>query len=89
LGLDRIYVTIIDYFGNSLDVSRYILILFFAWEHYMNATEVSTAAEKNAVERDIGKRDIAAAAVSLAVGGMGIEDVEGRCGSSERAICAT
>jgi hypothetical protein len=55
----------------------------------MNATEVSTAAEKNAVERDIGKRDIAAAAESLAAGGMGIEGVEGRCGSSERAICAT
>ncbi len=55
----------------------------------MNTTEVATAAEKKAVERDIGKTDIAAAVESLAVGGMGFEGVEGRYGSSEPAICAT
>jgi hypothetical protein len=55
----------------------------------MNVTEVATAVEKKAVERDIGKRDIAAAVESLAVGGMGFEaGGEGRCGSSERATCA-
>jgi hypothetical protein len=55
----------------------------------MNISEVS-AAEKKAVERDIGKTDIAAAAVSLAVGGMGFEaGAEGRCGSLEPAICVT
>jgi hypothetical protein len=54
----------------------------------MNATEVATAVEKKAVERDKGKRDIAAAAVSLAVGGMGFAGVEGRCGSLGLAICA-
>jgi hypothetical protein len=58
----------------------------------MNATEVSTAAEKNAVERDIGKReigkrDIAAAVENLVAGGMGFAaGVEGRCGSSGPAI---
>jgi hypothetical protein len=55
----------------------------------MNATEVSTAAEENAVERDIGKRDIAAAVGNLAAGGMGFEGAEGRCGSLGPAICAT
>ena len=55
----------------------------------MNATEVSMAAEKNAVERDIGKRDIAAAVENLAAGGMGFEGVEGQCDSSGPAICAT
>jgi len=55
----------------------------------MNISEVS-AAEKKAVERDIGKTDIAAAAGTLAVGGMDFEAAEeGRCGSSERAIYAT
>ena len=55
----------------------------------MNTTEVSTAGKK-AVERDNGKTDIAAAVESLAAGGMGIEaDAEGRCGSSEPAICVT
>ncbi len=54
----------------------------------MNATEVSTAAEKNAVERDIGKRDIAAAVGNLAAGSMGFEGAEGQCGSSGPAICA-
>ena len=53
----------------------------------MNATEVATAAEKKAVARDKGKRDIAVAAVSLAVGGMGFAGAEGRCGSSGPAIC--
>jgi hypothetical protein len=43
----------------------------------MNATEVSTVAEKNAVERDIGKRDIAAAVENLAAGGMGFEGAAG------------
>jgi hypothetical protein len=54
----------------------------------MNVTEVAMAVEKKAVARDIGKRDIAAAAGSLAAGGMGFEGAAGRCGSSERAICA-
>ncbi|HTC74496.1 MAG TPA: hypothetical protein VK684_02890 [Edaphobacter sp.] len=54
----------------------------------MNGTEVSTAAEKNAVERDKGKSGIAAAVENLAAGGMGFAGVEGRCGSLERAICA-
>ena len=54
----------------------------------MNATEVATAVEKKAVERDIGKRDIAAAMESLAAGGMDFEGAEGRCGSSGLAICA-
>jgi len=60
----------------------------------MNISEVSTAGKK-AVERDKGKIDIAAAAGSLAAGGMDsdfeadVEDQEGRCGSSARAICAT
>jgi hypothetical protein len=54
----------------------------------MNATEVSTAAEKNAVERDIGKRDIAAAVGSLAAGGMDFEGVEGQCVFLAPAICA-
>ena len=54
----------------------------------MNATEVATAAEKKAVERDIGKTDIAVAVESLAAGGMGFEGAEGRCGSLEPAICA-
>ena len=55
----------------------------------MNVTEVATAVEKKAVERDIGKRDIAAAVGSSAAGGMGFEGAEGRCGSSGQAICAT
>ncbi|HWW96362.1 MAG TPA: hypothetical protein VNY74_01635 [Edaphobacter sp.] len=55
----------------------------------MNATEVATAVEKKAVERDIGKRDIAAAAASLAAGGMGFEGAEGRCGSLGPGICVT
>ena len=53
----------------------------------MNATEVATAEEKKAVARDIGKRDIAAAAENLAAGGMGFAGAEGRCGSLEPAIC--
>jgi hypothetical protein len=53
----------------------------------MNISEVSTAAEKKAIERDKGKTDIAAAVVSLAAGGMGFAGVEGRCGSLEPAIC--
>ena len=44
-------------------------------------------AETKAVERDIGKKDIAAVAESLAAGGMGFVGAEGRCGSSEPAIC--
>ena len=44
-------------------------------------------AEKKAVERDIGKKDIAAAVESLAAGGMGFAGAEGLCGSSELAIC--
>ena len=54
----------------------------------MSATEVATVAEKKAVERDKGKRDIAAAVESLAAGGMGFAGAEGRCGFLERAICA-
>ena len=55
----------------------------------MNISEVSMA-EKKAMEKDKGKTDIAAAAGSLAVGGMDIEAAgEGRCDSLERAICAT
>jgi len=56
----------------------------------MNITEVS-AAEKKAVERDKGNTDIAAVAGTLAVGGMDMdfEVAEGRCGSSEPAICVT
>jgi hypothetical protein len=47
-------------------------------------------AGKNAMERDKGKKDIAAAAGSLAAAGTGFEaGEEGRCGSSEPAICAT
>ena len=47
-----------------------------------------------AVERDKGKIDTAAAAASLAAGGMdfeagmGFEVKEGRCGSLGPAICA-
>jgi hypothetical protein len=58
---------------------------------YTNIFEVSTAG-KSAVERVIGKTDIAAAEGSLAAGGMGLEagaESEDRCGSSARAICAT
>jgi len=48
----------------------------------MNATEVAAAVEKKAAARDIGKKDIAAAAVgNLAAGGMGFAGAEGRCGS--------
>jgi hypothetical protein len=58
----------------------------------MNISEVSAAGKKVA-ERDKGKADIAAAAASLAVGGMDFEaggaDQEARCGSSGPAICAT
>ena len=60
----------------------------------MNISEVSTAGKK-AVERDKGKTDTAAAAGSFLVrgmdfeAGMGFEVKEGRCGSSELAICAT
>jgi hypothetical protein len=55
----------------------------------MNISEVSTAGKK-AVESDKGKTDIAAAAGSLAVGGMGFEAAEeGRCGSLGPVICAT
>jgi hypothetical protein len=47
-------------------------------------------AGKKAVERDKGKTGIAAAAESLAAGGMGFEAAgEGQCGSSEQATCAT
>ena len=55
----------------------------------MNATEVATAVEKKAVERDIGKRDIAAAAMEnlAAAGGTGFAGVGGRCGSLAPAIC--
>ncbi len=53
----------------------------------MNAIEVATVAEKRAVARDMGKRDIAADAESLAVGGMGFAGAEDRCGSSVPAIC--
>jgi len=50
---------------------------------------------KKDMERDKGNIDIAAAEGSLAAGGMDsdfeadVEDQEGRCGSSARAICAT
>jgi len=44
----------------------------------MNAIEVATAVEKKAVERDKGKTDDAAAAESLAAGGMDFEGAEGR-----------
>jgi hypothetical protein len=55
----------------------------------MNISEVSMAG-KRTMERDKGKTDIAAAAASLAVGGMDFEAAEeGRCGSSGPAICAT
>ncbi len=56
----------------------------------MRISEASTAGKK-AVGRDKRKTDIAAAAGSLAAGGMGMdfEAEEGRCGSSEQAICAT
>lgn len=56
----------------------------------MRISEVSAAGKKT-VESDMGNTDIAAAAVSLAAGGMGmdLEAEERRCGSSERAICAT
>jgi hypothetical protein len=53
----------------------------------MNISEVSAAGK--AVERDKEKRDIAAVVETMAVGGMGFEaGAEGRCGSSEPAICA-
>jgi hypothetical protein len=55
----------------------------------MNATEVATGVEKKAVARDKGKRDIAAAAASLAAGGMDFAGAEGQCGSLERAIFVT
>ena len=55
----------------------------------MNATEVATVAEKKAVARDKGRADIAVAGASLAAGGMGFADVEGRCGSLGPGICAT
>jgi hypothetical protein len=54
----------------------------------MSATGVATVAEKKAVARDKGKRDIAVAVENLAAGGMGFAGVEGRCGSSGPAICA-
>ena len=55
----------------------------------MNISEVS-AAEKKAEERDITNTNIAAAAGSLAGGGMDIEAAgEGQCGFLEQAICAT
>jgi hypothetical protein len=55
----------------------------------MNISEVSTAGKK-AVERDNGSTDTAVAVGNLAVGGMDFEAAEeGRCGSSEPAICAT
>ena len=41
------------------------------------------------MERDKGKIDSAAAAVSLAAGGMGFVAEEGRCGSLVPAICVT
>jgi hypothetical protein len=55
----------------------------------MNATEVATAVEKKAVERHIGKIDIAAAEENLAAGGMGFGGAECQCGSLGQAICAT
>ena len=59
----------------------------------MNISEVSKAMKK-ALERDTGNIDIAAAAESLAAGGMDSErdsgaGVEGRCGSSAPVICVT
>ena len=57
----------------------------------MNATEVATALEKKAVERDIGKTDIAAVMAILAKGDEDFEaaeDAEVRSGCSVRAICA-
>jgi hypothetical protein len=55
----------------------------------MNISEVSMSRNK-AMERDIGKTDIAAAEGILAVGDMDFEAAEeGQCGSSEPAICAT
>jgi hypothetical protein len=64
----------------------------------MNTTEVSTAAEKKAVERDKGKKDngktgtAAVAGILAADGmvmdlGMGFEGAAERCGSLEPAIC--
>jgi hypothetical protein len=53
----------------------------------MNATEVATAVEEKAVERDKGKTDDAAAVESLAAGGMDFEGAGGRCGSLGLAIC--
>jgi hypothetical protein len=55
----------------------------------MKAIEVATAVEKNAVVRDTGKTDIAAAAVEnmAAVGGTDFEGAEGRCGFSRPGIC--
>ena len=46
------------------------------------------AVEKKAVARELGKRDIAVAAGSLAAGGMGFEGAEVQCGSLGPAICA-
>jgi hypothetical protein len=51
-------------------------------------------AKKNAMERDTGNIDIAAAAESLAAGGMDSErdseaGVAGQCDFLARAICAT
>ena len=57
---------------------------------YTNTFEVS-AAEKEAVERDKGKIDIAAVEETLA-DDMDLDPVvaeEGRCGSLGPAICAT
>jgi hypothetical protein len=56
-------------------------------------SEVSMA-KKNAMERDTGNIDIAAAAESLAAGGMDSErdseaGVAGQCDFLARAICAT
>jgi hypothetical protein len=53
----------------------------------MNAIEVAAVAEKRAVARDKGKRDIAAAVENLAAGGMDFADAEGQCGSSGQVIC--
>jgi hypothetical protein len=62
----------------------------------MKISEVSTAAEKKAVERDKGKKDkgktdIAAAAAILAADGMGMgfEVAAVRCVSLEQGICGT
>jgi len=57
---------------------------------YTSIFEVSTAGKK-AVERDKGKRDIAAVEETLAADDMDLDSVaagEGRCGSSGPAICA-